>query len=452
MKKILLKKIELWFLILLFFLMILITVLFGSLVRQELVGTVKFGWVSKAALVVAETPRNLKIIYNYLGDIGHDFSNNRHKKKKKFDKKINAKRNELLLLSRYDGDIKQSVVEIIDLNNFKKLHSFNFTINEYNKNITNKALYIDQANNLKKERFRYLHPLLLEDGSILFNHISPLYSVNLCGELKWINDDFLFHHSKETDHEGNIWTSITQRPTNQEIADITVNSQFNDDGLAKITPSGKIIYKQSISKILMENNLLDWSDLFNNDPIHSNDVEPILSDGKFWKKGQVFISIRNKSMILHFDPIKNKVLKIIKGPFQLQHDVDIYSNEEILIFNNNSLYNEVKSSKKNQHSEILIYNYKTDKYRKYNDSKLKKLGFFTSNEGLQDMLKDGSLLVEEQNHGRILFFDKFGNLEWEYVNKAKNGKIYITNWSRLIKDDNLVALVKSKIKKLKCTN
>ena len=34
------------------------------------------------------------------------------------------------------------------------------------------------------------------------------------------------------------------------------------------------------------------------------------------------------------------------------------------------------------------------------------------------------MLVEEQNHGRIIFFNKDGKKEWEYINKDDQ-KIFI---------------------------
>ena len=57
-----LKRFEIWILYLTILLSILFAVGFGILVRQELVGSIKAGWVSKTALTLAEIPVNLKII------------------------------------------------------------------------------------------------------------------------------------------------------------------------------------------------------------------------------------------------------------------------------------------------------------------------------------------------------------------------------------------------------
>ena len=68
------------------------------------------------------------------------------------------------------------------------------------------------------------------------------------------------------------------------------------------------------------------------------------------------------------------------------------------------------------------------------------------------MLKDGSLMVEEQNHGRIILFNSKGEKEWEFVNKDKNGGIGRVNWSRIIEDKSFIEKFKLLVKNKKCLN
>ena len=78
------------------------------------------------------------------------------------------------------------------------------------------------------------------------------------------------------------------------------------------------------------------------------------------------MSIRSQSAIIHYRPSTNKVINYITGPFAMQHDVDIISDKEISIFNNNNfLIN-------NEYSEILIYNFKTKKFRTLFNDQLQK--------------------------------------------------------------------------------
>ena len=53
------------------------------------------------------------------------------------------------------------------------------------------------------------------------------------------------------------------------------------------------------------------------------------------------------------------------------------------------------------------------KFSKKFNNQLVKEKFKTHSQGISEILKDGSLLVEEQNKGRLIFFDKNGDKEWE---------------------------------------
>ena len=69
---------------------------------------------------------------------------------------------------------------------------------------------------------------------------------------------------------------------------------------------------------------------------------------------------------MHYRPRTNKVINYLKGPFSMQHDVDIISEKEISIFNNNNFITD------NSYSEILIYNFETKKFTKILENQLKK--------------------------------------------------------------------------------
>ena len=88
------------------------------------------------------------------------------------------------------------------------------------------------------------------------------------------------------------------------------------------------------------------------DPLHLNDIEPLLSDGRHWKKGDLFISLRNRSTVLLYRPLTNKIMRTIQGSFYGQHDVDVISDSTISIFNNNvsglSIDNGLKLNKQNK--------------------------------------------------------------------------------------------------------
>ena len=78
--------------------------------------------------------------------------------------------------------------------------------------------------------------------------------------------------------------------------------------------------------------------------------------------------------------------------------------------------------------------------------------FKTKSQGLSETLKDGSKLVEEQNHGRLIFFNNNGDKEWEFINKDDNENIYFISWSRIIEEKDLIDKLKRKIIKAKCSS
>ena len=440
------KKIELWILILIFLLFIIFTILFGALLRDHYLGGNRFPKIQKVATFVASMPSNLakyKVLTK--GDTPPILF--KHKNKNKFQRFKDNINEKLLILPRYDGNLNRSVVEIININDFKVLHTYKHDIDKLNKSITNTVEHKDIKTNQSKSRFIYLHPLILNDGSLISSHeYGPLFKIDFCSNILWINQDEVFHHSKEFDiNRDYFWFPIKTYPHSKYISEKNLN-EFFDDALAKVDLNGNIIFIKSISEMLIENNILFENDLFvQNDPIHINDIQPVLSSSNFMEKGDVFLSLRHQNSIVHYRPSNNAVINYIKGPFYVQHDVDIISGNEISIFNNNDSI--LENSK---YSEILIYNLETKKFTKKFNNSLKVNNFKTKTQGISQILKDGSMLVEEQNHGRLIFFNKNGDKEWEFVNKDNNDNVYLLSWSRIIEDKKEIKEIKRIISNKKC--
>ena len=255
---------------------------------------------------------------------------NLSKPKLKFFQKI--KRDALFVLPRYDAEQSRSIVEIIDLNNFETIHTYKHDITAMNNKIDIKDKQFEAIRNDTSEiRFKYVHPLIFEDGSLVSEgDYGPLFKIDVCSNLEWINQEHVFHHSKMLDAKGDIWVGAHLYPYSELIQDHYPRFGFLDDAIVKIDKSGKILLSKSIAEILYENKILNIYELFEGaDPLHLNDIEPALKDTMYWKKDDLFISIRNKSAIIHYRPSTNKVINYIKGPFAYQHDVDIISDNEI---------------------------------------------------------------------------------------------------------------------------
>ena len=126
------KKIEIWILYLVVLLGIPITIGFGSVVRHEIIGGTKLGRISETALFFAEIPANIKKIF--LNKNANEVLD-RFPLLDSFNGTPNASES-YLLLSRYDGDLKEGIVELVDLTNFKVLHTWNPDINAFNQLIS----------------------------------------------------------------------------------------------------------------------------------------------------------------------------------------------------------------------------------------------------------------------------------------------------------------------------
>ena len=446
------KKIELWVVGLIVVFFIILIILISGVLRDAFLAKKKTPEVLRNVLLkVAEFPKDVFHIYNHiiLGDMNKPTILVKHKSKNRFERYIKKDREALLILPRYDHNLERSVVEVIELNNFKIIHTYKHDILEMYKRIKNMKEFARLTTDDSPIRFEYRHPLILNDGSLISDSdYSPEFKIDFCSNLVWLNDTEVFHHSKELDHEGNIWIGGQLRPQSKYLIDFGIKD-INDDAIIKINSNGEIIYKKSVIELLIENKVGNMSNNLRNtylDPIHLNDIEPVFENTKFWRKGDLFLSIKRQSAIVHYRPSENKVINYIIGPFANQHDVDIISDTEISIFNNNNFLID------NEHSEVTVYNFETKKFRKLFNDSLKKENFKTFSQGLSQILEDGSFMVEEQNHGRIIFFNKYGQKEWEFVNKDINGDIGFISWSRIIEDKNFVRKFKNLINQKKCLN
>ena len=438
---------------------------YGGILKYSLAGGKKFKILRNIAISFAEIPWVLTYIKN--GEIlnpNAPRSFYKHQNKKRFFNTFHKKkREELLVLPRYDGDLKRSVVEIIDLNTFKIIHTYKHDIDEMNNKVKNTSIEHSRIQiDDDRIRFEYRHPIILDDGSLIsHSEYSPAFKIDLCNNLIWINDEEKFHHSIMKMDNDKIVFSSQMFPYSKLIQKyLKDNYIYNDDAITIMNTDGKILYQKSISELLIENNILKTSDLFDKetnisnlrnfkdgfDPIHINDIEPAMTSGKYWKKGDLFLSLRNKNSIVHFRPSENKVINYIKGPFLRQHDVDIISDYELSIFNNNI------SIHKKKISEIVIYNFENNSFKTKFEDQLENLDLFTYSQGLSEFFDDGSILIEEQNEGRIVLIDSKGKLEWEYVNKSSKNKVYFISWSRVIKNKNLITSIKRNISNKKCLN
>lgn len=311
-----------------------------------------------------------------------------------------------------------------------------------------------------ENHFRIFNPLPTKDGGLIynFNANSGLHKINSLGEKIWDADTSLaIHHSLNFDHEGNVWACATPHDgpfistrsfkTLEELNPV----KFRDDYLIKFDQkSGKVLYQKSITQLMEDHNLrhlLFQKSSSLNDPYHLNDIEPVLQDSGFFKKGDILVSIKNSHSILHYRPGNDSIIKCIQGPFTYQHDVDVLDGNRISIFNNNMYpgykkplplprsFNKKDSVVFNlKGSGVLIYDYNTNKFAELWPHQFKANAISTKTEGLSTFLENGWLLVEEQNSGILWVLSDSAVLYKNIFPSHIEGFMEHLNWTRVIEN------------------
>lgn len=354
-----------------------------------------------------------------------EFTYTKHKSKKKglnVFKKNNDDLEGYILFSRFFREKNKNFVHLFDIKNNKIIYEWNPDINAINKLSNFDRNQKNLEINANRNRYLFYHPYLSEDGSIITHSSSPLIKIDRCSKLVW-QIDKRFHHSISIDHENNFWIPTLEVPGDFK----ELHNQYHDDKIAKVSFDGKLIYEKSVTEILKENDLFNLilNTYYGDDPIHLNDIEPILDDSSYWKKGDVFLSLRSISAIILFRPATNKIIWYKQGPWRFQHDVDVIDEDKIAIFDNNVTLGWDQSQTNNN---IYIYDFKSDKaYKKYED--LFRNNDINSRTGsLYRILDNGDIYVEEENHGRLLMGTEKGELKWEFIWNS------LINWSRYISE------------------
>lgn len=339
-----------------------------------------------------------------------------------------------LLLNRYDGDDLRSVSELVDLASREIVARWEYDVDPIWKASAFKSRTWDLKRQFRTSRFAGIHALLTRDGKIVVNGMNtPLLAFGPCGKLLWEQDAAAFHHSIETDEQKNIWVPAHVEPKTLPIG----GPGFLQDTVTKLSPDGKIVFSKAVVDILAENGLgyLVYGHGFaQDDPVHLNDIEPVRTDGAIWRKGDVFLSLRNRSLVLLYRPATGKILWSRAGDdaWIHQHDVAILDDHTITVFDNRSPLRQEQRLETDGVNRLVRVDVRTGAATPVYPEAFRKLDLRTGQQGRGLLLPDGKVVVEETDFGRVLQFDRNGDEDWSFVNRATNGRVYLLNWSRIV--------------------
>ena len=421
--------IETWIAVFLIIVAIIGFIGFGALVEKGATDG-NAPWYSKAALAIARIPVESRTVFKalMLNEPAAMAKEQRFEGEAGFDRFVDSD-DQALLLSRHDGDHHRPVVEIIDLQTGAVLHRYIPDIAALNSRSVLDQSVINFERDKGPSRYPINHPILTDDGGLIFNGMgTPLAKIDVCSNILWTVDN-IFHHSIERDADGAYWsTARVLPPTMTHFV-----STAREDTIVQISEDGEVLFEKSVPKLLVENGLghMVYTAKHAETAVHINDVQPTLNDGPHWRRGDLFLSLREPNAIVQYRPSTNEVLLVRQGPWLAQHDVDFVNVRELAVFNNN-VGNLAWGDKVLGVNDTVIYDIETGETSTPFAVGYERHDIRTVTEGRSEILPDGGVFVEEQNYGRLLKMNQAGDIVWRYVNRANDGRVYLVHWSRLI--------------------
>jgi len=342
--------------------------------------------------------------------------------------------NGYLLLSRYSKPLGSSTVELFSIAEQKVIHEWPLPREEIEERAAGMNFAI--GNPLGKSVFRALHPLLLDDGGLVFNAglPSPLIRIDACGKLVWMIKRN-FHHSNELDHNGNIVSPIVLKGKGPTVLPI------RDDGYAVVSPEGEILEERSVSTMLLENGyrgLLYGVGNFMRDRIHLNDAQPVMFNTDDAEVGDVLLSSRHLSMVALYKPGSGKIKWLQVGPWLNQHDINQLEDGTYSIFGNDVVNWEGKRPKliENTKSDVYIFDPRNGVVTHPYSDVMAANKISTPSSGRARVLENGDVYVEATDRGKLYRISK-DRVRWEFVNSASAKTVGLFSWSRYINGDEI---------------
>lgn len=420
------RRIPLWILVIFMISAIGGLSAYGWLVKYKLAKGPRFETIGQLALDLAAVPDTLNtlrhgrelglapVVAPMIGDGLHR-------------KEVASQLEPPVLVARYDANAHRFIVALTDMNNGRVLRRYAPDIKAINSRSQMKSPLISLARDRFPERYRLSHPLLMDDGGIIFQDAAPLVRIDACGKILWTLDG-IFHHSIERDADGNIWVPETALRSSRK----NVTADYREDRIAQISPAGRIIFRKSVVDILLQNGLgyLFQGRPYSTDFFHLNDIEPVLTSGPHMKKGDLFLSFRHLSLIVQYRPSTGSIIWWQQGPWRMQHDVNILDNHRISIFDNRVISGNPETV--DQSNEFLIYDLSTRKISSPFAAAFRANQIKTVTQGRGTPLENGDVFVEETEYGRLLRLSPNGDVRWEYVSANPTRKRLFLAWSRIL--------------------
>jgi hypothetical protein len=291
---------------------------------------------------------------------------------------------------------------------------------------------------------RVWHPHISSDLRLTYNIPgNDLISVDLKQRREVWRVYGAFHHSIEQDSEGNYWACASVDPkvkTGVNFGEGGHGVPYQDNCIIKISNSGKILQKISLTQLLIKSDL-DYL-LFgvsnpnrNHDPLHLNQVSPILENYGVLRKGQLLVSLRNLSTLLLIDPNEETVLWSKTGPWMNQHCALPLQESTISILDNHSFASGEYWLVPKWRTRVVSHNIESGETKNVLDQIIPDVFLKIGIEGRAFSFQKDGWIIEDSVNGTILLF--FGNqIVYKWQNVYDGGKVGVISWCRYV-DENI---------------
>ena len=433
------KKIELWVVLLVVWLGLIFTLLFGWRAGAYGRGSERFASISKLIYSVSQFPSQVVTVILDVSKPSGVFVQNRWPERVGFKETTDSilplgvqSDDGYLLVSSSTPETNLPSVKLIRISDQKILNTW-----QLEKELLDE-IHDDATGNTRQNHY-FRHPRLLPNGSIISTiNGSELVTINRFSEVVW-KADMISHHSVEMDSKGNIWHCVRNRENiyTDKLLDVASRSRdsshhyYWDDAISCLNQAGEEIFRKSITTILIENgyrSLVFGASPIYFDPIHLNDIQPALNSSLYWEEGDLLVSIRNRSTVFLYRPSTNKIIWLKNGPWLHQHDVDFLDSSRIGVFSNNMLEGTNKRIMYEEVNTQFIFDFKSNLLTRPFDNAFLKAEIRTPSQGRSEILENGDLFVEETDDGRLLRIAQ-DSIVWEYTEPKDEEYTSRFNWS-----------------------
>lgn len=226
------------------------------------------------------------------------------------------------------------------------------------------------------------------------------------------------HHDFDLDGSGTVYV-LDQELRNEPPPGLpALVGPLIDEGVVVLSPNGEPLARVSIAEAFERS---DYRELVNEfalenpdvwgDYLHSNNLDVVQADlaeaFEFLEEGQILLSFREISTIAVLDLEERRIVWAAKGQWHMQHDPDLLSNGNMLLFDNRGDWARGGGSRViefNPLSRQVVWQFPSRQGQTLDS---------TYRAG-QQKLPNGNVLINDFYQGRLIEVAEDGSIVWEY--------------------------------------